>query len=326
MQKHSNYIHNTLMNLLHFMWRLLIKPHRNIGKKFGIEKMSFLHIESMSKIADSIISFNFKQKTYVPMWLNNSNTTKTIILICCLIISTSIFSQEEKKILHAGNNSYHGGKPMEAANLYKKSLKEKQDYHKANFNLGDAYYKVADLIRTGKMPVPDKRMTADSAANLVYQQAAEQFDVVAKSVSNPDTIQKAWHNYGNAKLMQKSYEDAIYGYKKALKLNPKDEDTRYNLAYAQKKLAEQQKNQQNKDDKKNQDKQDKKDEQKDKKEKDKEDIKNPNNKDEQAPQPQMSKEQAEKMLNALKNDEKKMQALRKKKGEPGQKVKVEKDW
>ena len=91
------------------------------------------------------------------------------------------------------------------------------------------------------------------------------------------------------------------------------------------KLAEQQKNQKKNDDKKDKDK-DKKDEQKDKKEKDKEDIKNPNNKEEQAPQPAMSKEQAEKMLNALKNDEKKMHALRKKKGEPGQKVKVEKDW
>ena len=40
----------------------------------------------------------------------------------------------------------------------------------------------------------------------------------------------------------------------------------------------------------------------------------------------MSKEQAEQMLNALKNDEKKMQALRKKKGDPANKVKVEKDW
>lgn len=248
------------------------------------------------------------------------------ITITLSILTSMSFAQEEKKILHAGNDSYHGGKPMEAANLYKKSLKEKQDYYKANFNLGDAYYRVADLVRTGKTPPFDKRMTADSAANLLYEQAAEQFDVVAKSLLNSDTVQKAWHNYGNAKLMQKSYEDAIYGYKKALKLNPKDEDTRYNLAYAQKKLAEQQKNQQNKDDKKNQDKKDQKDEQKDKKEKDKEDIKNPNDKEQQAPQPQMSKEQAEKMLNALKNDEKKMQALRKKKGDPGQKVKVEKDW
>ena len=246
------------------------------------------------------------------------------ITITLSILTSMSIAQEEKKVLHNGNDSYSVGKYTESANAYKKALKEKQDYYKANFNLGDAYYKIADLIRTGKMLPPNKRMTADSAANLVYEQAAEQFDVVAKSVSNADTIQKAWHNYGNAKLMQKSYEDAVLGYKKALKLNPKDEDTRYNLAYAQRELKKQQ-DQQKKDDKKD-DKKDKKDEQKDKKDKDKEDIKNPNNKDQQAPQPQMSKEQAEKMLNALKNDEKKMQALRKKKGEPGQKVKVEKDW
>lgn len=248
------------------------------------------------------------------------------ITISLSILTSMSVAQEEKKILHDGNNSYNGGKPIEAANYYKKSLKEKQDYYKANFNLGDAYYKVAELIRTGKVAPPDKRMTADSAANLVYEQAAEQFDVVAKSVSHADTIQKAWHNYGNAKLMQKSYEDAILGYKKALKLNPKDEDTRYNLAYAQRELKKQQDQQKKNDKDKKDDKKENKDEQKNDKEKDKQDIKNPNDKDQQAPQPQMSKEQAEKMLNALKNDEKKMQALRKKKGEPGQKVKVEKDW
>lgn len=242
------------------------------------------------------------------------------LTIALLLLSSLGFAQEEKKVLRKGNDSYNGGKPMEAANYYKKSLKEKQDYYKANFNLGDAYYKTADLIRTGKMPSPDKRMTKDSAANILYNQAAEQFEVVAKSVSNADTIQKAWHNYGNAKLMQKSYEDAILGYKKALKLNPKDEDTRYNLAYAQRELKKQQDQQKKNDkDKKDDKKDDQKKENKPENKKDKEDKK-------EEPQPQMSKEQAEKMLNALKNDEKKMQALRKKKGEPGQKVKVEKDW
>lgn len=240
------------------------------------------------------------------------------ITIALLLICSLGFSQEEKKVLRKGNDSYNGGKPMEAANYYKKSLKEKQDYYKANFNLGDAYYKTADLIRTEKMPSPDKRMTKDSAANILYNQAAEQFEVVAKSVSNADTIQKAWHNYGNCKLMQKSYEDAILGYKKALKLNPKDEDTRYNLAYAQRELKKQQDQQKKNDRNKKDDKKDgdKPEDKKDKGEKDKK----------EEPQPQMSKEQAEKMLNALKNDEKKMQSLRKKKGEPGQKVKVEKDW
>ena len=243
------------------------------------------------------------------------------LLLCVIsLISFAGFAQEEKKILRDGNNAYYGGKVMESTSYYKKSLKEKPTYYKANFNLGDALYKTGGLIKSGKIATPNKRMTPDSAANLVFEQAAEQFEVVAKSVSNPDTIQKAWHNYGNAKLMQKSYEDAIMGYKKALKLNPGDEDTRYNLAYAQKQLQKQKKD----DNKKDQKQQNKS---QDQKEKDKEKINNPNDKDKQeAQQPKMSKEQAEQMLNALKNAEKNNQSLREKKGEPGQKKTVEKDW
>jgi len=237
------------------------------------------------------------------------------------LFSSAAFAQEEKKILREGNEAYHGGKIMGSTSYYKKALKEKPTYYKANFNLGDALYKVAGLIKVGKINPPNPQMTRDSAADIVYEQAAEQFEVVAKSVSNADTIQKAWHNYGNAKLMQKSYEDAIMGYKKSLKLNPKDEETRYNLAYAQKKLKEQQKNQSKKDQQQQGNKE------QNKQEKDKENINNPNDKDKQeAQQPQMSKEQAEQMLNALKNSEKNNQRLREKKGEPGQKKNVEKDW
>lgn len=240
------------------------------------------------------------------------------VLLFCVVLTS--YAQQEKKVLHDGNKSYFGGKVLESSNLYKKALKENPNYYKANFNLGDALYQTASLIRTGKVPVPDKRMTPDSAANLVFDQAAEQFEVTAKSTANTDTAQKAWHNYGNAKLQQKNYEDAVMGYKKALKLNPKDEDTRYNLAYAQRKLKEQQKNQN-----KNQD-QNKQNQDKQQQEKDKEKVNNPNDQDKQEAQPpQMSKEQAEQMLNALKNSEKNNQKLRDKKGE-GQRKNVDKDW
>lgn len=227
-----------------------------------------------------------------------------------------LFAQKEKMILRDGNESYHGGKPIEAGNFYKKSLEKKPDFYKANFNLGDALYKTAELIRVGKVPVPDKQMKPDSAANIVFEQAAQQFEVVAKASASPDTVQKAWHNYGNAKLQQKNYDDAILGYKKALRINPKDEDTRYNLAYALKQKKQQQQNQQQQNQQQQQQNQDKNEEKK-------EDEK----KQEQQPQQQqMSKEQAEQMLNALRNSEKKIQALRKKKGDPAQKIKIEKDW
>jgi Ca-activated chloride channel homolog len=226
-------------------------------------------------------------------------------------------AQKEKMILRDGNESYHGGKAIEAANYYKKSLEKKPDYYKANFNLGDALYKTAELIRIGKVPVPDKQMKPDSAANIVFEQAAQQFEVVAKASASPDTVQKAWHNYGNSKLQQKSYDDAILGYKKALRINPKDEDTRYNLAYALKqKKKQQQQNQQQQNQPQNQDKKE------EKKEGDKKQEQQP----QQQQQQQMSKEQAEQMLNALKNSEKKIQALRKKKGDPSEKLKIEKDW
>lgn len=249
-----------------------------------------------------------------------ATTLRLLLMLCLSLAAIGARSQEEKKILRKGNEAYFGGKSLEAARYYKNSLKEKGDYHKANFNLGDALYKTAMEIKTGKMKSPDPKMTPDSASNIVFEQAAEQFEVVAKSVSNGDTIQRAWHNYGNAKLMQKNYEDAITAYKKSLKINPKDEDTRYNLAYALTQLKNQQKNQN-----KNQDnKQDQKKDQK-KQEQDKEQVNNDKNKEDNQPQPEMSKEQAEQILNALKNAEKKNQAVRKKK-EGGEKSKPEKDW
>ncbi len=241
-----------------------------------------------------------------------------VVLVC---LATTVRSQEEKKVLRKGNDAYFSGKNMEAANDYRKSLKEKETYHKANFNLGDALYKTAMDIKAGKIKTPNPKMTPDSAANLVLDEAANQFEVVAKSVPNADTIQKAWHNYGNARLMQKNYEEAINAYKKSLKINPKDEDTRYNLAYALTQLKQQQQNQ-NKNDNKKDNKQDQK-----QKQKDKEDVNNKNNKEEnKGAQPQMNKEQAEQILNALKNAERKIQAARKKKDENGQVVKPEKDW
>lgn len=244
---------------------------------------------------------------------------RLLLSLCLALAAMQAKSQEEKKILRKGNEAYFSGKSLEAARDYKNSLKEKGDYHKANFNLGDALYKTAMEIKTGKMKSPDPRMTPDSASNIVFEQAAEQFEVVAKSVSNGDTIQKAWHNYGNAKLMQKNYEDAIAAYKKSLKINPKDEDTRYNLAYALTQLKNQQKNQnKNQDNKQDQ----KKDQQK--QEQDKQANNNKNKADEQ-PQPEMSKQQAEQILNALKNSEKKTQAARKKK-DSGERSKPEKDW
>jgi Ca-activated chloride channel family protein len=219
-------------------------------------------------------------------------------IVFCLIAAASL-AQKEKRELRHGNDSYFGGKYNEAEQYYLEALKEKNNFYKSNFNLGDAYYK------QGK-----------------FTEAIGQYDTYIKNSSNKDTLSKAFHNLGNSYLKTKSYNEAITAYKNSLKLNPKDEDTRYNLAYAQKKLQEQQ--QKNKDKKEDQKKKDDKDK-KDQKKEDKDKKDDPNKKPEQQ-QPQMSKEDAQRILDALKNNEQKLQLKKKNKDDKAEKQNIDKDW
>lgn len=211
------------------------------------------------------------------------------------------FAQKEKEALYQGNDFYHNGQNERAIGSYRDALKIRPDFKKANFNLGDAIYKEALGLKNSKSTKPIMGMRPDSLAKIMFDEAAGQFDVVSQTVSDKDTLHKALHNLGNCRLMQKDYQAAINAYKKALKVDPKDEETRYNLAYALTKLKN--------DDKKNDKNKQQQDQQK---------------QQQQQQQPQMSKQEAERMLNALKNIEQKLQG--KKKKADGQKVKTEKDW
>jgi tetratricopeptide (TPR) repeat protein len=157
-------------------------------------------------------------------------------------------------------------------------------------------------------------MTPDSMANLLLDEAANNYAQVANVISNKDTLHQIWHNIGNCYLNQKKYEEAINAYKKSLKLDPKDEETRYNLAFALKNRPPKQKNGgggQN--------------QQQNKKEEDKEN-KDPKQNNAQPQQGQMNKEQAEQLLKALMHKEQKLQDKRKQKQEDALKAKPEKDW
>ncbi|MFA6580486.1 MAG: tetratricopeptide repeat protein, partial [Paludibacter sp.] len=138
------------------------------------------------------------------------------------------------------------------------------------------------------------------------------------------------HNIGNALLSDKKIEQSIEAYKKSLKITPQDNDTRYNLAYAQALLKKQQQNKdKNKDNKdKNKDKKkDKQDQKKDQKKDQNKDQKKDQKQDQkqQQQQPRMTKENAQQMLDALMQDEKNTQDKVKKQQVRGTKN-AEKDW
>ncbi|MDE7149687.1 MAG: tetratricopeptide repeat protein [Bacteroidales bacterium] len=157
----------------------------------------------------------------------------------------------------------------------------------------------------------------------------------------------AAHNLGNAYMQTEAYAEAVDAYKQALRQRPEDADSKYNLAYAQKLLQQQQQQQQNGDnqDKQNQN-QDQQPQNQDQQDKDQDQQSRQNQQDNQQPddasqQPQehpdtqqgresqedrRKKSDAEKILQALENQEKKTLDKVKKKEMPVRKKNPEKDW
>src|ERR1043166_3854445 len=145
----------------------------------------------------------------------------------CVFCTSRSMAQAEKKLLREGNKLYQEKKFVDAEVKYKKSMDINKTSTPAHFNLGDAYY------RQGK-----------------FEDAAQQFAPLgADKKLSSDEQHKSWHNLGNAYLQSKKYEESVSAFKSALRINPKDSDTRYNLAYAQAMLK---KDQQQKQQKQNQ--------------------------------------------------------------------------
>ncbi|PTT03147.1 hypothetical protein DBR11_03025 [Pedobacter sp. HMWF019] len=252
-----------------------------------------------------------------------------IMMLLLVVQGTMLFAQQEKREIHKGNQLYNEQKYAEAEASYQKSLEKSKQSVAGNFNLGDAFYK-------------QKK----------FDKAAEQFNALASSSKDAGVKAQAYHNLGNTLMENKKYEESIEAYKKSLMNNPKDDQTRYNLAYAMEKLKQQQqqnKNNKNKDnkDQKNKDQKDKNKDQKDKDDKNKDnkdqkdkdkkdqdkkeqDKKNQDQKDQQngqKPQPdKLSKEDAKRMLEALNNEEKNTQDKLKNKKATGAKGRITKDW
>ncbi len=220
---------------------------------------------------------------------------KVIILLSLFLsFSTFSFSQKEvRKQLKEGNKGYKQEKYTESEIAYRKALEANAQSADAAYNLGNALYK------QGKFP-----------------EALQQYQAVISSETDAKKLASTFHNIGNIFMNQQDYSKSVGAYRMAMKNNPHDNETRYNLALAQKLLQQQQQNQdqdkdKNKDDKdqnKDQDKQDqdKKEQNQDKQDQqDKQDDKKQDKTQEQQQQnEQMSKDNAQQILDALLQDEK----------------------
>lgn len=266
-----------------------------------------------------------------------------VFFICLFSLST--FAQEDKKVI------------CKSANLLSEA---QQNLQKNKFTAAEAEYRKAISLNpkaeTGKYNLGTAYYGKEKNAEAMYR-----FKQAAATSTNKADKHKAFHNLGNTFMNEKNYQNAVNAYKDALRNNPNDEETRYNLALAKDMLdknppapdedgedeaddqkPQEQDSQDKEDDQENKDKDDNdgdqdqddegedKDEKKgDEKEGDKEDKP-----DEPADQPQeqqpvpgkLSPEQVESILEALNNEEKRVQEKMNAEKQRGEKIKSSKDW
>lgn len=226
------------------------------------------------------------------------------LLIILLGLSINSFAQTDRQFVRDGNRLYHKKAYDKAEIMYRKAISKNPSNSQAIYNLGCA------LMMQSK----------DSAAVVQYQNAA-------KIEKNKQRLALVYHNIGVICQNHRMYGEAIKAYEQSLRNNPKDNETRYNLALC-KKLQKQQKNknnnQNNKKNKDNKEKQNGKDKQNEK-EKDKNKDKN-NNKQQKPQEEQMSKDNAEQLLNAAMQSEKAtQQRMRKAMLKPSSR-RLQKNW
>jgi len=224
------------------------------------------------------------------------------LVLVFLFVSATTFAQEKTTISHEKEKQLRIVK-----------AKEKAQKEKAEYNLGNTIYK-----------------------NKKYSEAITNYKNASQLAKTDAEKHKAFHNLGNAYMQDKNYKSAVESYKNALKANPKDEQTRYNLALAKEML----KKNPPKPKPKNKDKSKKEDKNKDNKEgknkdkenkdkngdKDKKDGKNKEKNKEQQKKPSANKQRMDNVLKAIGNDEKKVQEkINANKTKTNTKV-FEKDW
>ena len=217
------------------------------------------------------------------------------ILVIMLAVCAAVSAQNDRQLIREGNRLYRQKQYAQAEVLYRKAIAKKADNPQAVYNLGCA------LMMQQK----------DSAAIVQYENAT-------KLEKNKLRQSKSWHNIGVMCQSHKMYGEAVRAYEQSLRLNPSDDETRYNLALCkqlnknnpqQDKKQQDKKNEEKEDDKGQQQKKDKKDQQK-----------------EEQPKEQMSKDNAERLLDAAVQNEKATQQRLKKALQQPRKKQLQKNW
>jgi len=279
--------------------------------------------------------------------MNKMRYTISFVLIlssCFFTIAqeTPEGTEQEKALQRSTNLTWEANKELSENDFvgaeadYRRAISKSAENIAAPYNLGNAYYNRES-----------------------FSEAFGRFKQAGELATGKADKHKAFHNMGNVFMKNKEYQKAVEAYKEALRNNPTDEETRYNLALAKEMMKKDQQNQQNQDNQDDQDQKDQKEQKQDQQDnkgqqeqdqnqdqqqgdQDKEENKEGEGeqKEEQEKQPQqnegeqkkqprpsqLSPQQIKNLLEAMQNEEKKVQEKMDAKKVKGAKIKNVKDW
>ena len=140
---------------------------------------------------------------------------KPILVGLLVICSFYVSAQETQNLIYQGNQKLNEKAFSEAESKYRKAISDNPNKIEGIYNLGNTHYQAEN-----------------------YQEATQRYFQAQKLADSKEKRHKAFHNMGNSYMKKKDYPQAVEAYKNALRNNPNDEQTRYNYALA-KSLLEQ---------------------------------------------------------------------------------------
>ncbi|MCL2072355.1 MAG: aerotolerance regulator BatC [Marinilabiliaceae bacterium] len=240
--------------------------------------------------------------------MKNLRLKKIYLTVCCIFLTITVLqAQEERKYVRKGTDLFGKGDFVEAEIEYRKALDKKPDSYEGRFNVSASQYKQEN-----------------------FQSAVSDLRSLANQTDDPEKLHKIYHNLGNSYLGMtqtdpqnaSQYLDlSIDAYKKALKNNPLDDETRYNLIAAMKLKQQQEDNQ----DQQQQEQQQEQQEQEQEQDQNQDQDQNQNQQQQEQEQQDINRDNAERILQALEQEEKDLHEKlnQQKKAQP---VRIDKNW
>ena len=223
---------------------------------------------------------------------------RKILILLFIASSFNLWSQNKVELLNKGIEMYEQENYKEAEDYFKQAVEKDNQYYKANLNAGHSLFRQAiNLLKSG-----------DTLGVKKLEEAEIFYKNSSSLTENDNQKAESFYNEGNSQLLSEDLEKAIESYKKSLRLQPENYNTKHNLALAQSLKKKQEKKEEEKEEENKEEKNEKKEQEK------------------QEPQEQeLSKEEIEQILQALETEEKEVQEDLQKKKTIGNN-KLLKDW